>query len=85
MVFKRLLTDFETISKKLIVIFMYFFFLVIKIFKDLCLRNYQKNNKNILKNHVKGIKTLLKKKKTESENMVANDIKSLINGKTKAS
>ena len=53
--------------------------------KDLCLRHYQKNNENILKSHVKGIKILLKKKKTESENMVANDIKSLINGKTKAS
>ena len=85
MVFKRLLTDFETISKRLIVISMYFFFLVIKMFKDLCLRHYKKNNENILKSHVKGIKILLKKKKTESENMVANDIKSLINGKTKAS
>ena len=42
--------------------------------KYLCARFYQKKKERILKSLVKGIKIFLKKKKTESENMVRRNI-----------
>ena len=43
--------------------------------KDSCARYYQKKKRKNSESLVKGIAILLKKKKTESENIVANDIK----------
>ena len=41
---------------------------------NFCAKCYRKNKQGIHKNLVKGIKILLKKKKTRSENMVASNI-----------
>ena len=41
----------------------------------LCASFYQKTKKRLKKNPMKGIKILMKKKKTENENMVVNDIR----------
>ena len=51
--------------------------------KDSLARYYQKSKKTFKKRLMKGIKIFLKKRKTESENMVANDIKISLNMKSK--